>query len=91
MSVDACYLEIIKKGNQKHAITELDRLSYVVHSIDHDCAIVPYESQKTTITGKLLPNVGYIGQSQNQISHLSNYRHLRNAPEEKKLKIFGSF
>ena len=60
-----------------------------MHSIDHDCAIVPYESQKTTVTGKLLPNVGYLGQTPTEITQLKNYRHLRNAPEELKLKIFG--
>lgn len=81
--------DIIKKGNMKTALTELDRLSHVVHSIDRDCAVVPFESQKTALTGQLLPNVGYAGQTPESIGEIASYRHLRDAKEEVKMKIFG--
>lgn len=89
MSVKVVHSEIIKKGNQKHTVTELDRLSYVVSKIDQECAIVPYQSQKSTLTGELVPNVGFEGQAPEDICQLSNYRHLRDTEEEKKLRIFG--
>ena len=65
-------------------------MSYVVHTIDHDCAVVPYPSQKSTLTGQLLPNVGYEGQKPEEIADLGSYRHLRDSSEEKKLRIFGN-
>ena len=65
-------------------------MSYVVRAIDHDCAIVPYASQKSTVTGQLLPDVGYAGQTPDEIGKLDNYRHLRDASNETRTQIFGS-
>lgn len=81
--------EIIKKGNQKHRITELDRLSFVVSQIERDCAIVPYQSQKSILTGELMPNVGYSGQTPEDIGKLTSYRHYRDADEKVKMRIHG--
>jgi radial spoke head protein 9 len=80
-------LSVIQKGNQKNNITELDRLSSVVHSIDMECAIVPYESQKSLVTGELLENVGYQGQKPEDIGKLSSYRHYRLSDEKTRLQI----
>ena len=82
--------DIIRKGNQKAALTELDRLSVVVQAVDRDCAVVPFAAQKTSLTGQLLPNVGYNGQAPEDIGNLDSYRHLRDATEEAKLKVFGN-
>lgn len=70
-------------------MTELDRLGYVVRQIDRECAIVPYSSQKSILTGELMPNVGYSGQTPDEIAKLSSYRHYRNSDEQTKLKIYG--
>lgn len=83
--------QIIRKGNLRSRITELDRLSYVVHKIDHDCAVVPYSSHKTSQTGELLNNIGYSGQSPEEISRLANYRHYRDTEDDVRLNIYGKF
>lgn len=80
-------LSVIKKGNLKHHITELDRLTFVVHSIDQECAIVPYESQKSMITGELLENIGYQGQKPEEIGKITSYRHYRLSDEKTRLQI----
>lgn len=77
------------KGNISQKITELDRLAYVIDQIDKDCAIVPYTSQKSILTGELMPNVGYSGQTPQEIARLASYRHYRDSDEQTKLKIYG--
>lgn len=82
--------QIIKKGNQKTSITELDRLAWVIHRIDQECAVVPYESQKTTSTDQLLRNIGYRGIGQDTLNTLASYRHYRKADEKKINEIRGN-
>lgn len=81
-------LAVIQKGNKVSHITELDRLSYVVHHIEQECAIVPYESQKSLVTGELIENVGYQGQKPDEIGKLSSYRHFRASDEKTRLQIY---
>lgn len=81
-------LAVIQKGNKVSHITELDRLSYVVRHIDQECAIVPYQSQKSLVTGELIENVGYQGQKPDEIGKLSSYRHFRVSDEKTRLQIY---
>lgn len=43
------------------AFTELDRLAFVVHSIENDCAVVPVGAYKITPTHELRRNEGFKG------------------------------
>ena len=44
-------------------ITELDRLSYVVHAIEHECQAVPRGSFKFTPLQEVRPNEAFKGLS----------------------------
>lgn len=62
----------------------------MVRKIDEECAIVPCQSHKSVLTGELMPNVGYAGQTPADIATLSSYRHYRDCEEKKKLRIYGT-
>merc|ERR1712183_784557 len=44
------------RGNQVKPITELDRLSYIVRLIDHECAVVPHTAYRCTPNDEIRPN-----------------------------------
>lgn len=81
--------QIIARGNSSSRLTELDRLGYVVRQIDETCALVPYPSQVSAITGELSRNIGFKGLSVEELSNLQNYRHYRESDETKRLQIYG--
>ncbi len=58
-------------------LTELDRLSYVVHAIDSQCSIVPVGSYKKTPIGEIQRNEAFRGLRADAASQLSSYMHLR--------------
>ncbi len=70
-------------------MTELDRLGYLVHKIDRDCAVVPSTSHKTSLTGELMSNLAYRGQTPEEIANFESYRHYRESDEETRLRIYG--
>jgi radial spoke head protein 9 len=57
--------------------TELDRLSIVVHQIDHDCQVVPLGAYKMIPTHELILNPGFLGLRVSEATGLTNYVHLR--------------
>jgi hypothetical protein len=81
-------VEIIRKGNVLTSLTELHRLSYLVRKIDFECAVVPYPSHKTTLTGELILSHGFNGLKPEELAVMQSYRHYREADEETRLKIF---
>ena len=83
------FLEIIQRGNVGSRLTELDRLSYLVNQIDYDCAVVPDPAMKSSQTGELMINLGYTGQTPEEIAMLQSYKHFRSTDEEKRLRIHG--
>lgn len=87
--VTSLALEIIKKGNVRSKLTELDRLGYIVRKIDHECALVPYPSKKSTLTGELINYHGFAGLKPEELSKLESYRHYRESSEETRLRIYG--
>lgn len=78
-------IDVIARGNAEPDVTELDRLSYVVRSIDTLCAVVPTESYKSTPNGELIKNIGYKGIPTGQFS-LDSFRHFRDIPEQIKIR-----
>ena len=42
-------------------ITELDRLAYVVHRIDHECAVVPRGAVQLTAAKEVVPAKDFTG------------------------------
>lgn len=83
-------LEIIQRGNQQANVTELDRLSYVVHTIDQECAVVPAEAFKGTPNGELVKNINFRGEAPGKFT-LASFRHFRDIPEEQKIKVSGKW
>ena len=57
--------------------TELDRLSYVVRSICHDCQAVPNGAFRMTPGNELTRNKAFEGISYRQLKDLKNYGHFR--------------
>ncbi len=43
------------------SFTELDRLSIVVHQVDHDCQVVPQGAYKMIPTHELIQNPDFFG------------------------------
>lgn len=66
-------------------ITELDRLSYVVSTIEHQCQIVPLGSYKKTPLGEVKRNEAYRGRKLNELKDLSQYAHLRPVCSKEKV------
>lgn len=64
-------------------LTELDRLSFVVQQIEHDCQIVPKGALKMTPLNELRKNEAFRGLKLDQASKVENYYHFR-APVLKK-------
>lgn len=71
-------------------MTELDRLSYIVHTIDHECAVVPTESFKSTPNGELVKNINFKGVAPGGFT-IDSFRHFRNISEEEKIRFSGNF
>lgn len=58
-------------------LTELDRLSYVVHQIDHDCHVVPRGAVKKTPLKELRRNEAFKGLKADQAFNTCHYSHFR--------------
>lgn len=69
------------------AFTELDRLAYVVRSIDQDCASLPVGALKLTPTHQLRYNETFKGLSLTEAVKLQNYQHFKPAQTEEKLEF----
>ena len=66
--------------------TELDRLSLLVHQVDHDCQVVPLGAYKLLPTHQLAPNPNFRGLKIEQSKSLESFVHLR-APELPEMKL----
>lgn len=69
----------------KCGITELDRLSFVVHSIEYECQIVPVGSYKRTPVGDIHKNEAFRGLKADAAVQLCSYMHFRKAEQAKKV------
>lgn len=68
-------------------ITELDRLSYVVHQVDSDCTIVPMGSVKKTPLNEVRKNEAFRGLKADQAFDVSNYVHFREPLLKKNIEL----
>ena len=71
--------EIPAKG-----LTEQDRLSYVVNTIERQCQIVPVGSFKKNTLKEVKVNEAFTGLNYNDMTKLSSYAHLRPLQQKEK-------
>lgn len=71
----------------RKAFTELDRLSYVVRAIDHDCSAVPRGAYRITPTHELRQNNFFSGLSQDQSLDIDYWHHFRAVEQKEKREI----
>ena len=75
--------DLLSKCKIPHrGITELDRLSHVVHQIDSDCSIVPKGAIKKIPLKETRVNEAFKGLKAGQAFDISSYCHFR-APQDK--------
>ena len=80
--------DTFKPQLKKKNMTETDRLSFVVRTIDHDTSVVPIGGYKMLPIGELRPNDLFEGLSSQDLDKSEKYVHLRPVEnQEKKDKI----
>lgn len=68
-------------------LTELDRLSYIVHQVDNDCHLVPRGSIKKTPLNELRRNEAFRGLKADQAFDISNFSHFRLPVHKSKVEL----
>lgn len=63
-------------------LVEIDRVKYVVYSIENDCQIAPLGAFKMTSQHQVRRNEAFRGLEQNNCLSLSSYVHFRNVQSE---------
>ena len=79
--------EIIKLPPKN--ITELDRLAYVIRTIEYECQILPVGSYKLTPTKELRINENFEGLSIKDSNEIIKYQHFREPVSQKKKNLIG--
>ena len=69
--------------------TELDRLSIVVHMIDHTCQVVPLGAYKMLPTHELIRDPCFKGLKMRSLTQPENYVHLRAPQHKEKQTLIG--
>jgi radial spoke head protein 9 len=69
-------------------VTELDRLSHVVHSIENNCAVVPKGSYKFTPLKETVKNEAFHGLTKDNAFSLSSWQHFRVISQPEKIGLF---
>jgi radial spoke head protein 9 len=68
-------------------VTELNRLSHVVHSIENNCAVVPRGSYKFTPLKETVRNEGFKGLNRDNAFALGSWQHFHPASQHDKVSI----
>lgn len=68
-------------------VTELNRLSHVVHQIEQGCSVVPKGSYKFTPLKETIRNEAFRGLSKDQAFSLTNWQHFRPIQQAEKVGI----
>ena len=76
--------DTFKPNLKKKNMTETDRLSYVVRTIDHDTSVVPVGAYKMLPINELRRNDLFEGLSCDNLGKLECYAHFRNMENEEK-------
>ena len=75
------------KKMPENGLTELDRLSYVIHSIERQCQIVPVGSYKKNTLGEVCVNDAFKGLKFDDLCDLNQYMHLRPIEQKEKREL----
>jgi radial spoke head protein 9 len=81
ISIDVSKLEL---PAGKKAVSELDRLSYLVHAVESECQAVPTGSVKYTPIHEVRRNEGFKGLGGDAAFKLENYVHFRPVATKEK-------
>ena len=73
----------------KKNFTELDRLSYVIRSIEHDCQVVPVGSFRMTPGNELVRNKSFEGLTLSSLKDLKNFGHFRKPEHQDKKDLIN--
>ena len=73
----------------KKNFTELDRLSYVIRSIEHDCQVVPVGSFRMTPGNELVRSKTFEGLTMSSIKDLKNFGHFRKPEHQDKKDLIN--
>jgi len=76
-----------EQQEQLKDFTELDRLVYVVRSIEHECQTVPVGAVKLLPNHELRRNRHFQGLTREQAKDLQNYMHFRNVQTTEKREM----
>lgn len=80
--------DLLRKVTIPHrGLTELDRLSYVVHQMDNDCHLVPKGSVKKIPLNEIRRNEAFRGLRADQSVDISNYSHFRLPISKEKVEL----
>jgi len=77
------------RGNQVKPITELDRLSYIVRLIDHECAVVPNTAYRCTPNDEIRSNMHFKGLTAAEARCVKNYCHFRPNSEQTRIDLLA--
>jgi radial spoke head protein 9 len=70
--------------------TELDRLAIVVHSIEHDCQVIPLGAVKMIPTHEIFKNKAFVGLTAEQAGRIESYVHFRKPESSEKIAYVAS-
>ena len=87
-----CECQRLREGTDVRSLpttglTEQDRLSFVIHSIDEQCSIVPVGSLKKTPLSEVCVNEAFRGLKFDQLCNLESYMHLRPPRQTEKIDM----
>jgi radial spoke head protein 9 len=71
------------------SFSELQRLSFIVNTVENLCALVPIGAYKITPTHQLLLNDGFKGLNSADSTKLEKYQHFRPPQTEEKKEFIG--
>ena len=84
INIDEQIGDTFKPNLKLKNLTESDRLSFVVRSIDHDCSVVPLRGFKMLPINEIRRNDLFEGLSSEEIGKLENYFHFRKIESQNK-------
>ena len=73
--------------SQANGLSEQDRLSYVVNSIERQCQVVPIGSFRKNTLGCVQKNEAFRGLRFNELTSLDSFMHLRPCEQKDKIDL----
>jgi radial spoke head protein 9 len=67
-----------------NGLTELDRLQFVVYSIENNCQIMPIGAYKKNTLGEVIPNDAFSGLEVSKLEDLNSWMHFRPPEQQEK-------